>query len=87
MAGVRRSDFTEAMKKEMYPWYFESYDETTTVYESLFDIQQSNAAYEKFTSAIGLGDLLEKPEGEDLVADSLLVQILSLHLLLSLHTH
>jgi len=70
MAGVRRSDFTEAMKKEMYPWYFESYDETPTVYESLFDIQQSSAAYEKFTSAIGLGDLLEKPEGEDLVADS-----------------
>lgn len=70
MAGVRRSDFTEAMKKEMYPWYFESYDETPTVYESLFDIQQSNDAYEKFTSAIGLGDLLEKPEGEDLLADS-----------------
>ena len=69
MAGVRRSDFTEAMKKEMYPWYFESY-ETPTVYESLFDIQQSSAAYEKFASAIGLGDLLEKPEGEDLVADS-----------------
>lgn len=70
MSGVRRSDFTEAMKKEMYPWYFESYDETPTVYESLFDIKPSDAAYEKFTSAIGLGDLLEKPEGEDLLTDT-----------------
>lgn len=70
MSGVRRSDFTEAMKKEMYPWYFESYDETPTVYESLFDIKPSDAAYEKFTSAIGLGDLLEKPEGEDLITDA-----------------
>jgi len=69
MAGVRRSDFTEAMKQEMYPWFFESYDETPTVYESLFEIRQSSAAYEKFTSAIGMGDLLEKPEGENFKAD------------------
>jgi hypothetical protein len=70
MSGVRRSDFTEAMKQEMYPWFFESYDETPTVYESLFEVKPSSAAYEQFTSAIGLGDLLEKPEGEDLVMDS-----------------
>jgi hypothetical protein len=70
MAGVRRSEFTEAMKQDMYPWYFESYDEVPSAYESLFEIKPSDAAYEKFTSAIGLGDLLEKPEGEDLQADS-----------------
>lgn len=70
MSGVRRSDFTEAMKKDMYPWYFESYDETPQVFDQLFDMKPSSAAYEKFTSAIGLGDLLEKPEGEDLQVDS-----------------
>ena len=36
----------------------------------LFDVVSSDAAYEKFTSAIGLGELLEKPEGEDLQADA-----------------
>ena len=39
-------------------------------YEMLFDVVQSDAAYEKFTSAIGLGELLEKPEGEDMQADA-----------------
>ena len=72
MAGVRRSDFTEAMKKEMYDYYldWERYTEIDPVYEQVFDIVQSGAAYEKFNSAIGLGDLLEKPEGEDLKADA-----------------
>ena len=36
----------------------------------LFDVVPSDAAYERFTSAIGLGELLEKPEGEDLQADA-----------------
>jgi len=70
MAGVRRSEFTEAMKQDSYGWYFESLDEIGTVYDQLFEVQESSAAYEQFTSAIGLGDLLEKPEGEDLIADS-----------------
>ena len=72
MAGVRRTDFTEAMKKDMYDYYldWERYQEIAPVYESLFDIMPSSAAYEKFNSAIGLGDLLEKPEGEDLKADA-----------------
>lgn len=72
MAGVRRTDFTEAMKKEMYDYYleWERYQEIAPVYESVFDIMPHNAAYELFNSAIGLGDLLEKPEGEDLKADA-----------------
>jgi hypothetical protein len=72
MAGVRRSDFSEAMKKDMYGYYldWEKYEEIAPVYEQIFDIVPSSAAYEKFNSAIGLGDLLEKPEGEDLKADA-----------------
>ena len=70
MAGVHRSQFTEAMKKDMYTYFWEAYPEVPPVYEQLFDVRQSNAAYEKFTSAIGLGELLEKPEGEDMQADA-----------------
>lgn len=70
MAGVHRSQFTEAMKKDMYKYFWESYDEVAPVYSEIFDVVPSDAAYEKFTSAIGLGELLEKPEGEDLQADA-----------------
>lgn len=40
------------------------------MYDQLFNLKPSEAAYEKYNSAIGLGDLLEKPEGEDLLADA-----------------
>ena len=72
MAGVRRTDFSEAMKQDMYDYFldWERYQEIAPVYEQVFDIVQSSAAYEIFNSAIGLGDLLEKPEGEDLKADA-----------------
>lgn len=43
---------------------------TAPKYEELFEVVPSDAAYEKFTSAIGLGELLEKPEGEDLQSDA-----------------
>jgi len=58
------------MKKNLYEWYWEKYDETPSRYTELFDVVQSDSAYEQFTSAIGLGELLEKPEGEDLQADA-----------------
>lgn len=54
------------MKKDAYGWFWEKYTEVTPKYEDLFDVVQSDASHERFTSAIGLGDLLEKPEGEDL---------------------
>ena len=69
MAGVMRNQFTEALKKDAYRWYFESYPEKPPVYQELFEVVPSDAAYDMFTSAVGLGELLEKPEGEDLQAD------------------
>ena len=68
--GVLRNQFTNAMVKDLYSYFWENYDETPPMYEELFDVVPSNAAYEKFDSAIGLGELLEKPEGTDLQADS-----------------
>ena len=44
--------------------------EIAPTYAQLFNIVPSSAAYEKFTVAVGLGDLLEKPEGDDLRADN-----------------
>ena len=70
MAGVHRSEFTEAMKKDAYTYFWEAYPDVPSKYESIFEVVSSDAAYEKFTSAIGLGELLEKPEGEDLQADA-----------------
>jgi len=70
MAGVHRSQFTENMKKDMYAYFWEKYDDTPPVHQELFEVVSSDAAYEKFTSAIGLGELLEKPEGEDLQSDA-----------------
>ena len=70
MAGVHRSQFTEAMKKTAYAYFWERYDDTPPMFEELFEVVPSDAAYEKFTSAIGLGELLEKPEGEDLQTDA-----------------
>ncbi len=69
MAGVHRNEFTEAMKKDAYKYFWEKYDDTPPKHEELFEVVQSDAAYEMFTSAIGLGELLEKPEGEDLQTD------------------
>ncbi|MGK3945674.1 hypothetical protein ABK046_45935, partial [Streptomyces caeruleatus] len=58
------------MKKDMYGYYFESYDTQPSVHEQVFEVVPSTGAYERFTSAIGLGELLEKPEGTDLQADA-----------------
>jgi len=70
MAGVHRSQFSEAMKKDMYGYFWEAYPEKAPKYESIFEVVPSDASFEQFTSAIGLGELLEKPEGQDLQADS-----------------
>lgn len=54
----------------MYAYFWEKYDDTPPMHQELFEVVTSDAAYEQFTSAIGLGELLEKPEGEDLQADA-----------------
>jgi hypothetical protein len=68
--GVKRNDFTEAMKDNMYAWYWEKYPQKPPVWESLFEVVPSDSAYEKFTSAIGLGILLEKPESENIQTEA-----------------
>jgi hypothetical protein len=69
MAGVKRSEFTEGMRDDMYGWFWENYPLKPPKYQDIFEIVPSNKAYEQFTTAIGLGELLEKPEGEDIQSD------------------
>lgn len=68
--GVTRNQFTENYKNDLYKYFWEAYPDEPPKYEQIFDVVQSGNAYEEFTSAIGLGELLEKPEGEDIQADS-----------------
>ena len=44
MAGVARNEFTEAMKKDMYSWFFQDYTEISPTYAELFNIVPSDAA-------------------------------------------
>ena len=44
MSGVRRSEFTELMKQDMYNWYFTNYMEIAPTYAELFNIVPSKAA-------------------------------------------
>ena len=62
--SVKRSDFTVGMLKDLYKYFFETYDETPTVYDQVFDVQPSDAAYEQSTSVVGMGQLAEKPESD-----------------------
>lgn len=67
-----RSEFTELMQKDMYGWFLERYDTFAPVYPQIFQVEQSNAGFEKETSAVGLGKLSERKEGNDIVASNLL---------------
>lgn len=63
--GVFRNQFTKLMQKDMYKWFFESYDRQPTVYDKIFRVEQSDSAYERSTTGIGMGALDETPEGND----------------------
>jgi hypothetical protein len=65
--GMLRTDFTKGMLKDMYAYFFESYDEKPTVYDQLFKVEPSDAAFEQSTSVISVGQLSEKAEGSPIV--------------------
>ena len=63
-ATTTLSGFPEALKKDSYKWYWESSDPLPKVYSEVFEVRKSNALYEKSTSAVGTGLLIEKPENK-----------------------
>ena len=62
--AVERNDFTEAIRKSGYEWYWEEYEEINTTYQELFTEKDITAPYIKEVSSTGMGDLKEKPESE-----------------------
>lgn len=62
-----RGDFTEAMKRNMYDWFFEKYDQVPTVHDKIFNVVDSKGAYAQSTVNTNLADLVEKPEADDIV--------------------
>ena len=65
-----RSEFTELMTRDMYGWFMESYDQLQPVYPQIFDVQPLVGAYDQDTAGIGLGQLSERAEGDDIVASN-----------------
>jgi hypothetical protein len=60
MATTTESLFPEALRKDSYDWYWESYDEQPKKYTEVFTVKKTTALYEKSTSAIGTGKREEK---------------------------
>ena len=65
-----RSQFTELMTRDMYGWFMESYDQLQPVYPQLFEVKQIQGSYDQSTTGIGLGQLSERPEGDNIVASN-----------------
>lgn len=64
MAEIRRDSFTEGVKADMYAYSVEKYPQVPPVFSQIFELADSNRAYELSTTAIGPEDLIRKPEGE-----------------------
>jgi len=65
-----RSQFTELMTRDMYGWFMEAYNQLQPVYPQIFEVAQLEGAYSQETAGIGLGQLAERKEGDDIVASN-----------------
>lgn len=70
MAQATRSQFTEAMKADMYAYSEEAMESLPTVHDKIFLVKDAKGAYDKQTSLIGVDSLREKPETEKIVFSS-----------------
>jgi len=67
-----RSQFTELMTRNLYSWFFEKYNTFSPVYPQIFEVRQMQGAYDQETVGVGLGNLSERKEGDQIVADNIL---------------
>jgi hypothetical protein len=67
-----RNEFTEGVIRDMYGYYLESYPTLPTVYSQVFEVKQMTGAFDKQTTAIGLGRLSERAEGDNIVASNIM---------------
>ncbi len=59
----KRNTLPQGMIKDAYKYFFESYEEVSTVYDQVFDVEGSDASYEQYTTAIGPNKLTKTAEG------------------------
>lgn len=67
-----RNQFTELLQKDTYKWTLEAYNRHQTVYDKIFNVVPSTSAFEKSTTGIGMGQLREVPEGNDILESNLM---------------
>lgn len=67
-----RNQFTEAIIRDMYGYYLESYDTFNPVYPQVFEVRTMQGAYDKQTTAIGLGKLTERKEGDEIISSNIM---------------
>ena len=62
-----RQDYPKLMVKDMYGYFFEKYDSLPKKYTEIFEVRNSGSAFEQNTTALGMGKLSERLEGDDIV--------------------
>ena len=60
--STTRQDLVKAYVDDAYGWAMEAYDEEATIFDQLFDVENSEGAYEQYTTAIGPNRLTETAE-------------------------
>lgn len=63
-----RSELTQLMQKDLYKYFIEAeqYQQLTPVYSQIFEVTTMDGAFEQSTSALGMGKLSERKEGNDI---------------------
>jgi hypothetical protein len=60
------------MTRDMYGWFLEKYDTFAPVYPQIFQVEQMASGYDQTTTGLGLGQLSERKEGDQIISSNLL---------------
>ena len=59
-----RADFPYTLRRDLYQHFFDKYTQLPSIFDQIFEVQDSEAAQEVITSATGMGIPVPKKEGE-----------------------
>lgn len=68
---MTRAELPEFFKQKAYDIFFKAYDMIPLLYPKIFKVDTSVGAYEKYMSMVGLGDLTERKEGDEINPDKI----------------
>jgi hypothetical protein len=66
---IVRGAFNEALRPGARKWFLDEYQELPAEYPQVFNIETSQRAWEEDIFSTGLGQAIEKPEGEPIAMD------------------